>query len=71
MAIGQKNFLTLESSNKKWTLYFVILFHFSRNLFLYYSTKVYIHETLEVKQNKVRKNLALHWNSLRGTAVKE
>ena len=51
-------------------VFYVILFHFSRNLFLHYFTKVYIHEQLEVKQNETSKNLSFHQGNLGGTAVK-
>lgn len=46
------------------------LFYFSRNSFLYYFTKIYNHEKLEVKQNEINKNLALHQDSLGSAAVK-
>lgn len=52
-------------------VFYVALFHFPRNLFLYSFTKVYSHEKLEVKQNETNKNLALHQGSLGGTALKE
>lgn len=47
-----------------------LLFHFSRNSFLYYFTKVYIHEKLEVKQNETSKNLSPHGDGLGIIAVK-
>lgn len=73
MAICQRNFMTLESRNKKMGLVFCMsfLFHFSRNSFLYYFMKVYVHEKLEVKQNETSKNLAPHQDGLGITAVKE
>lgn len=56
---------------KKMGLVFCMsfLFHFSRNSFLYYFMKVYIHEKLEVKQNETSKNLARHQDGLGITAV--
>ena len=73
MAFCQRNFMTLDSSNKKMGLVFCMsfLFHFSRNSFLHYFMKVYIYEKLEVKQNETSKNLALHQDSLGSTAIKE
>lgn len=47
-----------------------LLFHFSRNSFFYYFTKVYIHEKLEVKQNETSKNLAPHQDGWGSTAVR-
>ena len=54
MSVCQRNFMILESSNKKkWALHFICHFYFIflQILFLYYFKKVYIHEKLEVKQN--------------------
>lgn len=73
MTICQRNFMTLDSSNKKMGLifYMSLLFHFSRNSCLCYFTKVYIHEKLEIKQNETSKKLAFHQDSLGSTAIKE
>lgn len=68
-----KEILWLKFSNKKYMgLAFCMsfLFYFSRNSFLYYFTKIYNHEKLEVKQNEINKNLALHQDSLGSAAVK-
>ena len=73
MSVCQRNFMILESSNKKkWALHFICHFYFIflQILFLYYFKKVYIHEKLEVKQNGTIKKLALHWDSLGSRARK-
>ena len=73
MSVCQRNFMTLESSNKKkWALHFIFHFYFIflEILFLYYFLKVYIHEKLEVKQNGTIKKLALYWDSLGSRAKK-